>query len=217
MNGRDSLTCLLIPGIDGSGPEHWQTRWAIKRADCEVLDLGDWALPERDRWVGRLDRAIERRDGRPIVLVAHSLGCLLVSWWAERYPEKGRRIAGALLVAPCDVNRGHDARLARYAPMPAAALPFPTLMIGSTNDPYASTDRLEEYAKTLDADFVELGALGHINAASQLGGWAQGERMLELLRAQTVPHWRARHSRGSKRHPSVTPAVVVDLEAKRHD
>jgi hypothetical protein len=57
--------------------------------------------------------AIQRAEsaGRPVVLVAHSLGCLAVAWWAEyERLANGLRadlpVIGALLVAPPDVEDG---------------------------------------------------------------------------------------------------------------
>jgi predicted alpha/beta hydrolase family esterase len=194
---------LLIPGIDGSGPDHWQSLWATERAGFELVDLGSWPLPDREQWIAALDMAIDRARLTPIVLVAHSLGCLLVTWWAARFPDKAGNIRGAMLVAPCDVERPYDRRLERYAPMPASPLPFPALVVASTNDPYASIARSTELATRLDADLFELGPLGHINAQSRLGRWDQGLRLLDLVRKETgrIPAAAPeKHCDGARRH-----------------
>jgi predicted alpha/beta hydrolase family esterase len=174
--------CLLIPGIDGSGAGHWQTSWTADRDRFRLLDLGSWQLPDREQWIKRLDEAIDREGKRPVILVAHSLGCLLVAWWAERFPVKAAGLAGAMLVAPCDVDLSYDDRLRRYAPMPAQPLPFPAIVVASTNDPHAPISSSAGLAHSLDADLFEIGPLGHINAASRLGDWDQGLRLLDLVR-----------------------------------
>jgi predicted alpha/beta hydrolase family esterase len=179
---KSEPVCLLIPGIDGSGAGHWQTYWAADKARFRLVDLGCWQLPDREQWIQRLDEAITGAGGRPIILVAHSLGCLLVAWWAERFPIKAATVAGAMLVAPCDVDLSYDQRLRRYAPMPAQPLPFPAIVIASTNDPHAPIASSAALAQNLDADLLEIGPLGHINVATRLGRWDQGLRLLDLVR-----------------------------------
>ena len=50
---------LTVPGLDGSGPEHWQTLWERRLDRCERVQMGDWAYPERSKWVRQLDREID--------------------------------------------------------------------------------------------------------------------------------------------------------------
>ena len=73
---------LLVPGLCNSGPGHWQTAWERDLTMAQRVDLGSWDDPRRNLWVNHLNLAIRRAD-RPVVLVAHSLGCLAVAWWAE--------------------------------------------------------------------------------------------------------------------------------------
>src|SRR6202008_1877452 len=120
---------LLIPGLNDSGPDHWQTRWERKRINAHRVELGMWDDPHRNTWVNKLNLAIHRAE-RPVVLVAHSLACLSVPWWAEyEQPRPGSGVIGALLVAPPDVDRpGLDPRLARFAACPRSELPFPSIV-----------------------------------------------------------------------------------------
>jgi predicted alpha/beta hydrolase family esterase len=85
-------------------------------------------------------------------------------------------------VAPPDVDRD-DAipTLKRFAPTPQTILPFPTIVVASTDDPYAEPDRIEEMAACWGAEFVLLEGEGHINAASGLGDWRDGQDLLEGL------------------------------------
>src|SRR3546814_3777941 len=93
-SGRESPLVLTVPGLNNSGPGHWQTIWETTRNDCERVDLGMWGRPHRNTWVNKLNAAIRQAD-RPVILVAHSLGCIAVAWWAalER-PPFGSPVAG---------------------------------------------------------------------------------------------------------------------------
>jgi predicted alpha/beta hydrolase family esterase len=173
---------LLIPGLHDSGPDHWQTRWERKRANALRVNLGLWDDPHRNTWVNKLNLAIHRAS-RPVVLVAHSLGCLTVAWWAEyEQPEPDSDVIGALLVAPPDVERpGLDPRLARFGACPRRELPFPSTLVASQDDPYCSQRTAIALARDWGSRFADAGAVGHINADSQLGDWVLGERLLDRL------------------------------------
>ena len=180
---RHDPLILTIPGIDNSGPNHWQSRWETDRDDCVRVELGMWDKPHRNVWVNQLNAAI-RQAGRPVILVAHSLGCHAVAWWAalER-PDYGDPVVGALLVAPPEIDTGPiDARLAGFAPTPLGVLPFPSIVVGSHDDPYISLARARRLAGFWGSQFADAGASGHINADSDLGEWSFGQFLLERLR-----------------------------------
>lgn len=180
MNGSDAR-CLMVPGLNNSGPRHWQTRWEHIRNDCSRVDLGAWSNPHRNHWVTKLDMAIRQHDG-PVVLVAHSLGCLAVAWWASLTEAPCKPVIGALLVAPPDVERG-DARdvLQRFAPAPRVTLPFPSILVASRDDSYISFEAGRALARRWGADFHDAGAIGHINADSFLGDWEEGQKLVDRL------------------------------------
>lgn len=179
--GRQPLI-LTVPGLNGSGPAHWQTLWEQSRSDCARADLGQWSAPRRNAWVTRLDQAI-RTSRAPIILVAHSLGCLAVVWWAELASQPwGWPVAGALLVAPPDVDRADACEeIAQFGPSPRTILPFPSILVASEDDPYCGLQRAFDVARDWGAHFENAGALGHINAASGLGWWEDGQRLLDRL------------------------------------
>lgn len=174
--------CLIVPGLDNSGPDHWQSLWEDRRGDCRRVDLGCWEEPDRRIWTERLDAALAMTNG-PIVLVAHSLGCLTISWWAlDAAPERLARIAGALLVAPPDVDAAEaHPFVQRFAPAPVAPLPFRSVLVASRNDRHATIERLEALGRAWGSGFVDAGRIGHINAESRLGYWADGEALLEKI------------------------------------
>lgn len=181
INDQEPLI-LLIPGLNDSGPDHWQSRWEHKLANAHRVELGMWDDPHRNTWVNKLNLAIHR-SGRPVVLVAHSLGCLAVAWWAEyERPARDAHVIGALLVAPPDVDRpGLDPRLARFSACPRSELPFSSVLVASQDDPYCSQRTSISLARDWGSRFADAGAVGHINAQSELGDWPLGERLLEQL------------------------------------
>ena len=194
---------LTVPGIDNSGPRHWQSIWEHELDGCARVDLGSWDKPNRNGWVNALNHGI-RAAGRPVVLVAHSLGCLAVAWWAamER-PAYGDPVVGALLVAPPDVDVAPvDQRLAGFAPTPIGPLPFPSIVAASRDDPYIHVQRARRLALLWGSQFADAGAARHINAESELGRWDFGLFLLSRLTG------RSRISRGE----ALLRPFLIDVE-----
>ncbi|TPG54005.1 RBBP9/YdeN family alpha/beta hydrolase [Sphingomonas glacialis] len=174
---------LTVPGLLGSGDDHWQTRWERERSDTHRIDLGDWENPNRTVWMSRIDQAVAAARG-PVVLVAHSLGCQAVTWWANASgPSGASSVLGAVLVAPPATDRPDlDPRIARFGNDPRHALPFVSLLVASEDDPYATMDESRALARKWGAGLVDIGRAGHINARSGLAHWPQGQAAAELLR-----------------------------------
>jgi predicted alpha/beta hydrolase family esterase len=172
------MNVLLVPGLGNCGPDHWMSHWE-RALPASRVELEDWDDPYPENWVANLDAAIAEA-GTDIILVAHSLGCACVAHWAK---SARSTIRAAMLVAPADVDS--DAHVPpparRFAPMPMARLPFPAIVVASTDDPYADIGRSEIFAKAWGARFVNAGALGHINADSALGSWPKGRALLNEL------------------------------------
>lgn len=193
-SGRPPVV-LNVPGLGNSGPGHWQTRWEQKFPWVRRVELGGWDDPDRATWVQRLDSAIRAQKG-PVILVAHSLGCVTVGWWAALVGQTWREpVAGALLVAPADCERQESAcQVARFGPMPRVPLPFPSLMVASRNDPYASFPRSESLARAWGSHLVDAGEAGHLNAQSGLGDWPLGLSLVDRL-AEAADIDRQSHAR----------------------
>lgn len=180
MNPSTSAFRILsLPGWRNSDPAHWQSRWELLRGHQRV-EQSDWEWPRRGDWMARLDEVLSEL-GLPAVLVAHSLGCQLVASWAA-HSQLTQRVRAALLVAPVDSER-EDAppQLFNWRPIRLQALPFPSLVVASQNDPCCRGDRAAEFAAAWGSAFVGLGDCGHINSASNLGDWPQGLRLLDAL------------------------------------
>ncbi|HUD94605.1 alpha/beta hydrolase [Sphingobium sp.] len=178
---------LTVPGLNNSGPSHWQTRWEQSRGDCQRVELGRWSSPNRNAWVTRLDAAIREIDG-PVILAAHSLGCITVAWWGALQSQAyGWPVIGALLVAPPDCDRVETPdTIGNFGPVPRSQLPFPSILVASRDDPYIFFERAHSMGKYWGSQFIDAGHCGHINAESNLGDWQFGQELLDRL-ADGVP------------------------------
>jgi len=171
---------LILPGWQGSGAEHWQSRWQALYGDQRV-EQHDWMRPLRGDWISRLEDVLLAQPA-PVLLAAHSLGCALVAAWAA-HSNNTHLVRGALLVAPGDVEQVEELRATLYswAPMPAQTLPFPSLLLGSQDDPFCRLERAQLFARQWGAEFMDYGARGHLNAQSGLGDWPEGRALLARL------------------------------------
>ena len=178
-HGQTEPLFLIVPGLNDSGPTHWQTHWLRLLRNAKKAELGDWSSPEPHLWTRRLDMAIRSTTG-PVILIAHSLGCHAFAHWAKNAANIiETKISGALLVAPPDCDAGDAHPLLRaFGPTQPLNLPFPIIVAGSRNDAYASIDYTRGLARLWRGDFVDFGELGHINAASGIGHWPAGLAML---------------------------------------
>jgi hypothetical protein len=125
----------------------------------------------------------------PVVLVAHSSSCALVSHWARAASAERRALVrGALLVAPSDPEGpNYPLGPTGFAPVPLDRLPFPSIVVSSTDDIYVTASKARSYAAAWGSEYVDIGAVGHINSTSGLGAWPEGYALLERLRAPR-PH-----------------------------
>lgn len=175
---------LILPGLNGSAQGHWQRHWARDNPGSRVVEQFDWTCPERQSWLSELERQVEMATG-DIWLVGHSLGCVLAAHFAES--RLASRVRGALLVAPCDLDTTETLHpcIIKFGAMPKKRLPFPSLVVGSLNDPYMPLDRLRQTARAWGSDLLDIGNAGHINIASGFGRWTAGYDFLELLKIRT--------------------------------
>jgi len=177
-----ATTVLILPGWQGSGPTHWQMRWA-DRHGYTVVEQDDWLRPRRGDWLARLDEVVLDTPGQgaDIVLAAHSLGCIQVAAWAA-VSRHTARIRGALLVAPGDVERP-DLReqIPGWSTIARGRLPFRSHVVLSQNDPYMDAPKAQSLGGDWGATCTDLGRAGHINADSGLGDWPEGHAWLTKL------------------------------------
>lgn len=163
---------LTLPGLYGSGPGHWQSRWEALHPWFERVEQDDWNTTHLETWAARLDQALRKSD-QPVLVAAHSFGCLTT---VHAVANGAPHIAGALMVAPADPEKFGVAEVLR-----GRALPFPALVLGSTTDPWMTHERAEYWAGQWGAQYRCLGAVGHINAETGLGDWPEGLALLDSL------------------------------------
>ena len=166
---------LIVPGWRNSGAAHWQSLWAQALPHAERVEQGDWLTPKREDWVRTIEAQICARP-EPVIVVAHSLGCIATSHVGA---EAAARIQSALLVAPADPER--RAHLADFAPVPYQTLPYRSVLVASSNDPYCPIRLAGAYARAWGSEFVRLQNAGHINVESGHGSWPLGWALLQSL------------------------------------
>ena len=170
---------LLVPGISNSGPGHWQTLWQARHPGVFRVQQRDWDRPACDEWVAALDEATRRVGAAPI-LVAHSLGCLVVAQWAAL---ADRPVHGILLVAvPDPAGPNFPSEASGFASVPSTLRGRRATVVSSSDDPYSSADFVKRHVRLWGAEHVQLGPLGHINADSGLGEWQDGWAIVEAWR-----------------------------------
>ncbi|WP_374667862.1 RBBP9/YdeN family alpha/beta hydrolase [Ramlibacter sp.] len=170
---------LVLPGWENSGPRHWQSLWE-QRHGYRRVEQHDWLKPLRGDWVARLEDMVLDCD-EPAVLVAHSLGCILVAAWAA-HSRHTHHVKAALLVAPGDVEQpAIRDQIPTWSPIALQRLPFASVLLASRNDPYCAFDRARGFAQAWGAQFMDYGDCGHINADSGLASWPEGHVLLQDL------------------------------------
>jgi hypothetical protein len=172
------LDLLIVPGLGGSGPDHWQSRWGQKLSTARFVAQQDWDAPRREPWVGEILREIEAST-RPVALIGHSLGALAAaSAVAEQGGgQAGGKVKAVFLVAPPDLAApglagAIDPLFKEKAPR--AALQVPGVLVASRSDPFADWAFAERLADVWALDLADAGDAGHINAESGHGPWPEG-------------------------------------------
>jgi len=166
-------TTLVVPGLKGSDVDHWQSWFERKIPNCIRVVQRDWNSANLPDWSAKLRRELNRAPGR-IWIVAHSFGCLATVQTAFDYRE---RISGLMLVAPADPEK-----FGLRGQITEVPLGMPSVVVASTNDPWMSFDRAAALAETWGAEFVNIGAAGHINPRAGFGPWPHGLEIYRRLR-----------------------------------
>lgn len=190
--GLAGVQLLIVPGLRDDAPLHWQTLLAGQWPGALALPpLGRAELGLAPR-LRALEAAVEA-SRQPVLLVAHSGGCVLVAHWAARTRLAGR-IRGALLATPPTFDaplppgypRLEDLDAHGWLPVPRAPLPFPALVAASRNDPLGAHDAVLALARDWGAATEDLGLVGHLNPASGYGLWPGAITLIEHLAGATA-------------------------------
>ncbi|MCQ2998300.1 alpha/beta hydrolase [Pseudomonas syringae] len=175
-----SIRVLTLPGLFNSGETHWQSQWERQFPELHRVEQQDWETPVAADWVERLNQEITATDGE-VVLVGHSLACTLITLWAGQYPEVNK-VRGALLVAPSDTEaESYPPGTSGFTPMSTQRLPFRSITVASTNDPYVTQERARLFSEAWGSELIWLESAGHINGQSGYGPWPEGIELLYQL------------------------------------
>lgn len=175
-----TIRVLILPGLFNSGEAHWQSQWERQFPDLHRVEQEDWETPVATDWVERLNQEITATDGE-VVLVGHSLACTLITRWAQQYPE-AHTVRGALLVAPSDTEAdSYPSGTSGFTPMSTQRLPFKTITVASTDDPYVTQERARFFSEAWGSELFWLENAGHINGQSGYGPWPEGLELLHRL------------------------------------
>jgi len=169
---------LNVPGLRNSGPLHWQSLWEEQYPELfRRIEQENWAAPSRENWVPRIQEELSAYEPKEVILIGHSVGCAAIVHWYQTYQLS---IRGALLVAPSDVDRAdYPAYITGFAPMPLAPLPFPSIVVASSDDHVVSEERAAFFAEAWGSQLVVIEEAGHLEDKAGFGPWPKG---LELLR-----------------------------------
>lgn len=185
-------TPVIVPGLRGAAPSHWQERFAA-RSDRAVTV----PFPEQDAWhsieerVRLLGETIATVDGA-VVLVAHSAGVLATVHWARSLSDGDpalAKVSGAVLATPPDFGvewpephpRPAELVQAGWEPIPRRPLPFPSTVAASRTDPLARFRTTAGLAESWGSRLVDVGDAGHLNPASGHGEWPLLDDLLAEL------------------------------------
>ena len=170
---EEVMRTIVVPGLGGSDEHHWQSLWERESPEMLRIAPASWDEPDFDDWADALERAA---GDEQVVLVAHSLGCLLAVRWTRTHPD---RVAGLFLVAaPDPAAPGFPAHVSSFTDDLGSPPGAPTILIASDNDPYCSPEQSAAFAGDWNAALIMVGPRGHLNSLSSLGPWAEGRNLL---------------------------------------
>lgn len=195
---------LIVPGLNGSGPGHWQSWLQAHWPHSTRVDGIQWEQPVLAAWALRI-RDIVAKAEEPLWIVAHSFGCLASVVAVADRPEQ---VAQLILVAPAAPQRfdcmglkpdreDTNDRFSLEHVVPLRALQVNGVLIASRNDPWLSFDEAAALARHWQLDLHDGGKVGHINVDSGHGPWPL---LPKLLR---------------QRHKHSRPAVITSVPNRK--
>jgi uncharacterized protein len=175
---KSSETSILcIAGHMGPGVDHWQRRLVAKLSSAELVEQADWVHGSLRVAVDTLVVAVVA-SSKPVVFVAHSVGASLVAHSIAALQEHGAadKVKGAYLVVPPNETslRSLQGIDPKFSNVPRDPLPFPSLLVATSNDPYSTMEDSALLALAWGSQLVEAGEAGHIDHTSGHGPWPEG-------------------------------------------
>ena len=180
-----NATVLIVPGLRDHAQDHWQTLLAARLPRVVTVEPMGRDNVDLQMRIDAIEAAANAIRG-PLIVVAHSAGCIMAAHWAARTK---RPVDGALLAVPPDLEtpmpEGYPTvealRAAGWFPVPHKPLPFPSIVALSENDPLGQIDRVLELGRAWGARLINLGDVGHLNPASGYGDWPLADKLIGEL------------------------------------
>ncbi len=139
----------------------------------------NWDEPACEKWINQIENDLKDKNHEKLILIGHSIGCIAILKWFEKY---NHLIKGALLVAPSDSEKeSYPEYISGFVPIPNSKLPFPTIVVGSTDDHVSSLERTKEFAKNWGSKTLLLENAGHIESKSGYGEWPLAVELINEL------------------------------------
>lgn len=182
MTKHQNRNFLILHGLGGSGPQHWQT-WLYERLHSagETVHypvLPTFNTPELGAWLEVLHQEVSRLQGEKIV-VCHSLSVLLWLHYAHSTPSVP--VERLLLVSPPGPS-AHPPEVSSFFPAlldpdALARSAKRVQLVCSDADPYCPERASDLYGQPLKVSTKVLPPdAGHINVASGYGAWPYAEQ-----------------------------------------
>jgi uncharacterized protein len=168
---------LIIHGLGGSGPDHWQTWLAheLKQSNHPVYypTFSNFHSPNKTVWLDELTATMKAiPENNNLTVITHSLGCIL---WLHYAKSQNKQLAKrVILVAPPSPEIILSEAKSFY-PVPIEVKHLKRtaeeiLFVHSTNDPYCSMVDAKNYLN-LGLPSITIQDAGHINPESGHGKW----------------------------------------------
>ena len=170
---------LQLPSLSRSEPGDWLKSWEQEFGDIVVEQL-DWDHPLRGDWQIALQEKmwalqdVEHTCAKKFFLIAHGLGCHLVSAWSAHSPHVDW-IAGAMLVDPYDLFGKVDniKYLSTWIPPMMHKLPFKTCVVTREINQHSSVEGSKSMARCWGSQYVQLSQAEGLKPMSLHGAWRE--------------------------------------------
>lgn len=179
-----SITIVIVPGFNNAGPAQWQSLLEDKFHHFVRVQQKNWLHPAREDWVQGIESTVSKITG-DVVLVGHSCGAVAITQWASNCDS--RKVKGALLVAPADVERTNAVTAIQVQrPLPTASLPFPSKLIYSDNDEHCTVLRSEEMGALWGCKLELVEGGSHFHTEAGYGEWPAAENWIAELAGRAL-------------------------------
>jgi predicted alpha/beta hydrolase family esterase len=173
-----TVPTVILHGLNGAGPDHWQRWLAAQLADAgrEVIfpALPNPDSPLLEEWLPALSEALDGLPADGYDLVAHSLGAVL---WLHHAAAASPATAPARVALVAMPASGTLLQVApSFVPVPldidtVRKAADGTVLVGSDNDPYCPDGVARTYGAPLKMAATVIPNGGHLNVDSGFGPW----------------------------------------------